>query len=259
MCGDGGRSLGSGGDNGCGAHGCGVRLCGACAAGHRCGRGKEKRGADGTGGDRIQGGTTDRIEKDKKHIKTEKKMRIVDESSNAGRQIVPEDMNYLSLADREVVAALGAMMAMMVQAEESDALVVSGCDAYLGGDNSGDLRQVVYTIGDGVVLWRGVLYDLTGAELTGRTRAKDYDQEWVVAFYQDRVESPSPVYGMDLALDQEPHKRAWAEVRYGEEVPKSVPTVPLGKVKRLPKLGTARPISSTAAFRLEVLIGGSDQ
>lgn len=165
-------------------------------------------------------------------------MRIVDESSNSGRQIVPEDMNYLSLADREVVKAMECIVKAMTGMAAKDAIVVSGCE--VSWEPGTREEEGLYKIGDGVILWDGLLWDLQGIEVSGNATPMAQKIDLCIVFDRTRSVRPSPVYGMTLELDQNPHKNMTAKVAESNTVPKSAERIVLGMLKRVPKMGVAR-------------------
>lgn len=171
-------------------------------------------------------------------------MKIIDNTSNAGRQIVPEDMNYLSLADQQVVSALESLMKAMTGMSQGSAIVVSGCGVEFSrslADNTS-----LYKIANGVVLWNGLLWDLTGMEVpgTGMNTTLTYDTELSIVFDRTAVVAPSPVYGKTLVLDQNPHKNMTARVVKSNTVPKSAESITLGGLKKMPNVGTARGVNA---------------
>lgn len=173
-------------------------------------------------------------------------MKIIDETSNAGRQIVPEDMNYLSLVDREVVAAIGGMVQSMFGLDESMAVVVSGCEVSFVPQTLDSAS--LYTMNNGVVLWHGLLWDVDGIEVKGGGATPlVFNRTHAVVFEREKVVAPSPVYGMTRVLDQTPHKMMTARVAHVDAVPKSAESVPLSMVVRLPKIGVARGINNILA------------
>lgn len=166
-------------------------------------------------------------------------MKIIDDTSNAGRQIVPEDMSYLSKADREVVGAMERMLKAMAGVHENEALVASGCEVSWTPGKIG--TPSLYKVSNGELLWHGVLWTLAGMEVSDNEGLPQvYDQKLSVVFDRSGVVSPSPVYGMTLELDQTPHKEMRAMVVLSASVPKGAESIPLGMVKRLPQLGVAR-------------------
>lgn len=169
-------------------------------------------------------------------------MRIIDDTSNKGRQIVPEDMNYLSLADREVVGALESLMKAMAGIGSQEAVVMSGCAVSYTRRTL--TAEGLYRIGNGVIMWNGVLWDLEGMEVTGTGKTPmAYNTELSIVFDRTKVVSPSPVYGMTLELDQEPHKRMTARVVESNSVPKGVESIQLGMLKRMPIVGIGRGVN----------------
>ena len=138
-------------------------------------------------------------------------MRIIDDTSNAGRQIVPEDMNYLSLADREVVRSVECLMKMLTGIVQAEAIVVSGCEVTFSRRTL--TEESLYSIANGVIMRDGVLWDLEGMEEKGAARSPIvYNTSLSIVFDRTKVVKPSPVYGKTLELDQEPHKNMTARV-----------------------------------------------
>lgn len=165
-------------------------------------------------------------------------MKIIDATSNAGRQIVPEDMNYLSEADREVVRGLEGLVKSLFGMSDGEAIVVSGCVTSYG-KTSGNQRE--YRITNGVILYDGLLWEMEGLTSTGTFLKPDTDYR--VVFNRQNTVEPSPVYGPTLVLDQSPHKQMVAMVRLSGEVPRGQESISLADLKRLPVIGTARGVN----------------
>lgn len=166
-------------------------------------------------------------------------MKIIDETSNAGRQIVPEDLNYLSKADLEVVSAMEKLMKAMAGVAENAPLVVSGCEVSWDARKMG--QESRYEIGNGVLLWKGVLWTMAGMVVSDNEGLPQvYDTKLSVVFDRTSVVAPSPVYGMTLELDQTPHKEMTARVVLSTAVPKGMESVPLGMLRKMPQMGIGR-------------------
>lgn len=167
-------------------------------------------------------------------------MRIIDESSNAGRQIVPEDMNYLSMADQEIVSAVEMLMKQMTGTNPNAAIVVSGCEV----EFSSKLGQSLYKVGSGVIMRKGILWDMSGIEVRGNERRPEiYNSQLSILFEKNTVVSPSPVYGMTLELNETPHKNTTARIVYTDGLPKGAESIMLGLLVNLPLVGLSRGIN----------------
>ena len=91
-------------------------------------------------------------------------MNIVGTEGNSVRQIVPAEFNFLSMADRQVVAALEGVLKAMYGLEARQAIIVSGMrtqtaliwtpDRVIAGQR--------YTVTEGVVMWNGCLWEFGG-------------------------------------------------------------------------------------------------
>lgn len=167
-------------------------------------------------------------------------MRIVDDSSNAGRQIVPEDMNFLSLADQETLSAMESILKRMTGAHRNAAIVVSGCEVEFSVTDNKSL----YKVSDGVILRDGLLWNLTGIEVEGNVKMPMvYNSKLSILFDRTQVAEPSPVYGMTLELNQSPHKNTSAIVVSTENLPKDADSIVLGLLMKLPVVGQSRGVN----------------
>lgn len=169
-------------------------------------------------------------------------MRIIDESSNAGRQIVPEDMNYLSMADQEIVSAVEMLMKQMTGTDPDAAIVVSGCEV----EFTMTVGRSLFKVSSGVVLWRGLLWELAGISIEGNVRTPlIYNSQLSILFDRTTVAtSPGPVYGMTLILDQTPHKIMKANIVYTSLLSANAESVTLEKLVRMPLVGLSRGVNS---------------
>lgn len=168
-------------------------------------------------------------------------MRIIDESSNAGRQIVPEDMNYLSMADQEIVSAVEMLMKQMTGTDPDAAIVVSGCEV----EFTMTVGRSLFKVSSGVVLWRGLLWELDGISIEGNVRTPlIYNSQLSILFERNTVVSPSPVYGMTLMLNETPHKNTTARIVNTSLLPANAESVTLEKLVRMPLVGLSRGVNS---------------
>lgn len=153
---------------------------------------------------------------------------------------MPEDMNYLSLADQEIVGAMESVLKRMTGTPSGAALVVSGCEVEFSTSN----LQSLYKVNKGVILWNGLLWDLNGITVEGTVRTPTvYNTQLSILFDRTTVSKPSPVYGMGLQLDQNPHKIASASIVSTASVPKSAESIVLGMLMRLPVVGLSQGVN----------------
>lgn len=170
------------------------------------------------------------------------------------RQIVPAEFNFLSAADRQVVAALEGVVKAMYGLESGQAVVVEGMGAtwentITGIDASLRPTQRV-TLAPGVVMWNGGLWEFGGATIEGLGRMQALNgDEWVLVM-SEQVAPPSPVYGATIALDVSPHKRLVCTLASAEDAAGETQKVTLGNVMRIRSGGVSVPVS---AMGFEVL------
>lgn len=163
---------------------------------------------------------------------------------NDVRQIVPAEFNFLSMADMQVVAALQGVVKSIYGLGDGQAVVVSGLTATWSNTETSDDQMVIrqtrrLTLGAGVVMWNGRLWDFSGGYIDGISRwAPLNGNDWVLVM-SEQVVAPSPVYGATIALDVMPHKRTVCTLMSVEDATEAAQKVALGDVMRLGPIGEA--------------------
>jgi hypothetical protein len=176
-------------------------------------------------------------------------MNVIGTEGNNVRQIVPAEFNFLSAADRQVVAALQGVVRMMYGLESGQAVVVEGMGATwenttAGIDASFRLTKRL-TLAPGVVMWNGGLWEFGGATIEGLGRLQSLNGDAWVLVMSEQVAPPSPVYGATIALDVSPHKRLVCTLASAEDAAEETQKVTLGNVMRIRTGGVSVPVSST--------------
>jgi len=161
-------------------------------------------------------------------------MNIVGTEGNSVRQIVPAEFNFLSMADRQVVAALEGVLKAMYGLEARQAVIASGMQTQAkrlfvtsGGVVVGGMR---YAITEGVVIWNGCLWEFGGGSWDAYSGAHSPDR--YVLVMSETVAPPSPVYGENITLDVTPHKRAVCTLMRAEDAAGETMKVALADVRR---------------------------
>lgn len=175
-------------------------------------------------------------------------MNVIGTEGNNVRQIVPAEFNFLSAADRQVVAALQGVVRMMYGLESGQAVVVEGMGATwenttAGTDASFRLTKRL-TLAPGVVMWNGGLWEFGGATIEGLGRLQSLNGDAWVLVMSEQVAPPSPVYGATIALDVSPHKRLVCTLASAEDAAEETQKVTLGNVMRIRTGGVSVPVSS---------------
>lgn len=161
-------------------------------------------------------------------------MNIVGTEGNSVRQIVPAEFNFLSMADRQVVAALEGVLKTVYGLEAGQAIIVSGMRTsavfvILGPlDGNGTRYTWRYTITEGVVMWNGCLWEFGGGSFEAGANPNN-----CVLVMSETVAPPSPVYGENISLDVTPHKRAVCTLMSTEDAASVDQKVALADVRRL--------------------------
>jgi hypothetical protein len=161
-------------------------------------------------------------------------MNIVGTEGNSVRQIVPAEFNFLSMADRQVVAALEGVLKTVYGLEAGQAIIVSGMRTsamLVSAGNLGNNGISVawrYTITEGVVMWNGCLWEFGGGSFDGGPNPNNR-----VLVMSETVAPPSPVYGENISLDVTPHKRAVCTLMSTEDAASVDQKVALADVRRL--------------------------
>lgn len=166
-------------------------------------------------------------------------MNIIGTEGNSVRQIVPAEFNFLSMADRQVVAALEGVLKAMYGLEARQAIIVSGMQAqttliWIPSETSETGRVIAgqrYEITEGVVMWNGCLWEFSGGSWEAYREARN-PTEYVLVM-SETVAPPSPVYGENISLDVTPHKRAVCTLVSAEDAAGETRKVALADVRRL--------------------------
>lgn len=106
------------------------------------------------------------------------------------RQIQPIDFSFLSLADKEIVLAVEAMLRTMYNFPDNIPIILQGLE----------YSQDSFTISGGKVLFSGIVYDVEQLYLaTSDTITTSNVLSFVSLILQQRVTSPSPVLDKNLS------------------------------------------------------------
>lgn len=163
-------------------------------------------------------------------------MNIVGTEGNSVRQIVPAEFNFLSMADRQVVAALEGVLKAMYGLEARQAIIVSGMQTqttliWIPSETSDRvIAGQRYEITEGVVMWNGCLWEFGGGSWEAYREAQN-PTEYVLVMSEETA-PPSPVYGENITLDVTPHKRAVCTLVSAEDAAGETKKVALADVRR---------------------------
>lgn len=163
-------------------------------------------------------------------------MNIVGTEGNSVRQIVPAEFNFLSMADRQVVAALEGVLKAMYGLEARQAVIVSGMQTQtrlIWTPSETSVRVIAgqgFTVTEGVVMWNGCLWEFGGGSWETYREAQN-PTEYVLVM-RETVAPPSPVYGENITLDVTPHKRAVCTLMSAEDAAGETMKVALADVRR---------------------------
>lgn len=163
-------------------------------------------------------------------------MNIVGTEGNSVRQIVPAEFNFLSMADRQVVAALEGVLKAMYGLEARQAVIVSGMQTqtiliWTSSEASGMvIAGQRFTVTEGVVMWNGCLWEFGGG--SWETHRESQNPSEYVLVMSEEVAPPSPVYGENITLDVTPHKRAVCTLMSAERAAGETKKVALADVRR---------------------------
>lgn len=166
-------------------------------------------------------------------------MNIIGTEGNSVRQIVPAEFNFLSMADRQVVAALEGVLKTVYGLEAGQAIIVSGMQTRTAlirvpSESSGSIGYITgqqFMVTEGVVMWNGCLWEFGGGSWEEYRAAQD-PTEYVLVM-SETVAPPSPVYGENISLDVTPHKRAVCTLMSAEDAAGETRKVALADVRRL--------------------------
>ena len=146
-------------------------------------------------------------------------MNIIDHTSDDIRQIVPADFSFLSDADQQVTAALHAALAALLGLNPDATIAVSGCQ--YSDDRDVDPTSVPSDLNcqltAGTLLHGGRLYTLAAyswQQLNPEGRRFGTMPHACISF-EEQLAAPSPVYGADLTLSQQPHRHLVARLCMG--------------------------------------------
>lgn len=187
-------------------------------------------------------------------------MNIIDHSSDNIRQIVPQDLSFLSDADQQICSAIHSILAALLGGTGTEPIAISGCE--ITDRDTGLTLSVAhrYTISQGLVLINGKIYEFLGGNYqsgtTNNTSIPSIGAAAVITnttytpyiILDDQPVTPSPVYGESLQLDQYPHRRLTAslfqEIATTTNGTTTYPngqapagSISLSSLKRIPALG----------------------
>lgn len=172
-------------------------------------------------------------------------MKIIDHSGDQVRQIVPQDMSFLSDVDQQIAAAIGGMIGKMFGVTNDMAVVMEGMERYLVQSPSSQVGSSL-TISEGVVLHRGRLYSFGGGtvESTGRF-TESYATRFCLKFTDSDTVAPSPVYGATIEQTVNVHKELKAVLAQTAEMTEADDYVVLNLVKVIPQVASANAITAS--------------
>lgn len=132
-------------------------------------------------------------------------------------------------------------MRSMFLINETDAMVVSGCDTRFERDKISGKSS--FTIQGGIVYYKKKLWRFRGGVISGSVRFPSaYSQSYCLMF--DEVDaSPSPVYGPTLVLDQRPHKELVSVLMEVSDMGDNDNWCALGSLKRVPRIGVGESVT----------------
>ena len=179
-------------------------------------------------------------------------MNIINHSSDDIRQIVPADFSFLSDADQQVTLALQHLLDRL-SGTSGGTYILSGCglttdpddhaytptpyrtsvdggvpayytDHDLSSHESTVADTYTYHIADGTLLHGGKIYTLHGGDFGFSTYVDNHFTTPIFPVsstgfivFGSVAAAPSPVYGEDLQLSQNPHQSLAATVATGTE------------------------------------------
>lgn len=130
---------------------------------------------------------------------------ITNGADNGVRQVVPQDFSFLSEGTRDVVAAMEKVIRAMY-GFEADKPIWLGEMTFERAGVSGSIRY--WQTSGGVVLWRGMLYDVEDLILSGTSIELAKLRTYIKL--TDVEVAPSPVYGESGEKDVSVHRKAVA-------------------------------------------------
>ncbi len=173
-------------------------------------------------------------------------MKIINHSGDTVRQIVPQDMSFLSDADQQIVEAFGNILGMMFGLSGDSALVMQGMDRTFvppSGDRMGSLSFT-----GGVVMHNGKLYSFAGGEVGGMGGLPEsYGSQFCLKFTENDTVAPSPVYGANIETTVSVHKERRAVLVATPSEPTSNYVV-LKNVRVISQLASTKAITASLYY-----------
>ena len=141
-------------------------------------------------------------------------MNIIDHTSDDIRQIVPADFSFLSDADQQVTAAPHAALAALLGLDPDATIAVSGCQ--YSDDRSTMPSELNCQLTAGTLLHGGRLYTLAAYSWQQQNpESRIGTMPHACISFEEQLAAPSPVYGADLTLSQQPHRHLVARLCMG--------------------------------------------
>lgn len=172
-------------------------------------------------------------------------MKIIDHSGDTVRQIVPQDMSYLSDVDQQIAAAIGGMLGKMFGLTSGMAVVMQGMNRNLVVQQLPQTGSTL-TIDAGEVYYNGKLYSFGGGSVTSTGRfTENFASMFCLKFTDTDTVTPSPVYGATISQNVSVHKNLKAVLAKTSDMTENDDYVTLGNVKVIPQLASANAITAS--------------
>lgn len=172
-------------------------------------------------------------------------MKIINHNGDSVRQIVPQDLSYLSDADQQIAAAIGGVLGKMFGLTSGMAVVMKGMNRSLVIQQA-PLTGSILTIDAGEVYYDGKLYSFGGGTVVNTGLfSESFSSRFCLKFTDTDTVAPSPVYGATIAQNVIVHKSLKAVLAKTSDMTENDSYVTLGNVKVIPQLASANSITAS--------------
>lgn len=172
-------------------------------------------------------------------------MKITNHNGDEIRQIIPQDMSFLSDADQQIVAAMQGVIMRMFGISEDKAIVVNGMQfSYKKASANLLEKNYILSVSEGSMIYHGKLYNCLGGSVTLFNMVPGTAATTVALELNESNALPA-VYGESLTTNVQVHVETVATLKLASQVTDGSESVLLSDVMTIPLVETAIPIFGT--------------
>lgn len=172
-------------------------------------------------------------------------MKITNHNGDEIRQIIPQDMSFLSDADQQIVAAMQGILCSMFGISSDKAIVVNGMKFQYKKANASLVdKTYIITVGEGSMIYNGRLYNCLGGSITIADFVPGSSLNKIALELNESNALPA-VYGESLTTNVQVHIETVATLKLASQVSDGSISVLLSDVMTIPVVDSAIPIFGT--------------